>query len=338
VIAAHDHAAFEIVCYANGRTEDALTARLRAHADLWRPIAGKPDDEVAALIEADGIDILVDLSGHTAKNRLPLFARRPAPLQLTWLGYFGTTGLEAIDHILADHFVIGNGEERFHAERVHRLEGCYLCWEPHPIEVAVGPPPSVGNGFVTFGCFNNLSKLSPETIALWQRLLLALPDARLFLKSRSLGDAATRNRIEARFAEAGIAPERLRLEGHAPLAEAMACYNEIDIALDPFPFGGGTTTAETLWMGVPLVTMRGERWTGRMSQSMLCAIGHADWVSDSQDDYLARAIAWAEDPAFLAEARRTLRQDLLASPFCDGKAFAKKLEAAFRTLWDEKPS
>ena len=333
VLASHDPADIEIFCYSSAAAADTVTDRLKGLAHSWRSIAGVPDATAAEMIERDGIDILLDLAGHTAHNRLSLFALRPAPLQVSWIGYFGTTGLEAIDYVLADRFVALEGDEAFFSEKIWRLPGCYLCYEPHRFDAPIGPSPALRNGYVTFGCFNNLSKISPSVIGAWTRILNAAPDARLFLKTRNLADAATRRDVLARFGAAGLEAGRLRLEGASPLAQAMAAYNEVDIALDPFPFGGGTTTAETLWMGVPLVTLRGERWTGRMSESILQSLGLGSWVMPDAEGYIARAVHWAADPAFLARPRDALRETLLASSFCDGPNFTRSLESAYRAMW-----
>jgi len=333
VLTAHNRTAFDLFVYSNRRTDDAMTTRLFQSRDRWRRIADLSDDEAERAIRADRIDILVDLSGHTARNRLPLLARRVAPVQATWLGYFGTTGLAAIDYILADGVVVPTDEERFFVERVWRLAGCYLCYAPHQLDIALSPPPAIGNGFVTFGCFNNRAKLTVETLALWARILAEVPDSRLFLKTRALTDGAVRQEIAAFFEKRGIMPTRLMFEGFSPLSEALAAYGRMDIALDPFPFGGGATTAETLWMGVPLVTLKGGRWTGRMSADILAAAGINDLTAIDADSYVAIARRLAGDLPGLAERRSTQRTLFETSRFCDGRHFAVTLEEAFRGMW-----
>ena len=333
VLPAHDRSQVEVLCYSNRVLEDAMSARLRRGADHWRSIAGVTDAVAAGMIEQDGIDILVDLSGHTAGNRLLLFARRPAPVQVTWLGYFGTTGLAAIDYILADGFVVAEGEEAYFSEKVWRLPGCYLCYTAHALDIAVAPPPMLRRGHVTLGCFNNRAKLGRETLELWVRILDRLPTAHLFLKTKALADAEARQELLGFFADRGIAARRLELEGFGPLPEALAAYGRMDIALDPFPFGGCTTSAEALWMGVPLVTLRGARWTGRMSESILAAIGRQEWVAADGYAYVDRVVALAEDPSSLVAWRGSLRATLEGSAFCDGKRFTQGLEAAYRGIW-----
>jgi predicted O-linked N-acetylglucosamine transferase (SPINDLY family) len=336
VLPAHRRDAVEIFCYSNNPVVDATTGQLRAAADHWRNIAMLPNREALDLIRRDGIDILVDLSGHTACNRLPLFGLRAAPVQATWLGYFGTTGVDAIDYIIADRFVVPDGEDGFYSERVWRLPGCYLCYAPHKLDIAVAPPPAAKNHHITFGCFNYFAKISAETIVIWSNILNAVGGSRLFLKAKGLDQPSARRSVENRFAAHGIAPERLRLEGYSPLAEALAAYNDVDIALDPFPFGGCTTTADTLWMGVPVVTLRGQRWSGRMSQTILACLGLDAWVADTPEGYAAIAVDLASDLAGLAAWRALLRPRLLASPFCDGRTFTAGLEDAFRGMWAER--
>jgi predicted O-linked N-acetylglucosamine transferase (SPINDLY family) len=333
VLPAHDRAAIELFCYSNADVRDAVTDRLRAAAKGWRDIARLSDEDAARLIRRDRIDLLVDLSGHTAGNRLTLFTLEPAPVQLSWLGYFGTTGLKAIDHVIADEIVAPPADDCHFTENVVRLPGCFLCYEPHPLDIAVAPPPALTSGRLTFGCLNNLAKITEGTIALWARLLLCVPGARLLLKTKGLADAEVRDTVQARFGAHGIAVDRLMLEGHSPLAEAMETYNRIDIALDAFPFGGGTTTADALWMGTPVVTLRGDRWVGRMSTSIMTAIGHTELIADDADEYLEIAAGLAADLQRLAALKSSLRSDLERSAFCDGPGFARKLEAAYRATW-----
>ncbi|CAO3378017.1 O-linked N-acetylglucosamine transferase, SPINDLY family protein [Azospirillum argentinense] len=334
VLRAHDRKAVTAFGYANnGRTDD-VTDSLRAAADEWRPIVGMDDAAVAELIRRDGIDILVDLSGHTGNNRLTLFARRPAPVQASWLGYFGTTGLPAMDWIIADRHVLPPGEERFFTEKVWRLPDSYLCFTPPTEEVPVGPLPMLGGGPVTLGAFQNRAKITRPTVALWARVLTALPQARLLLKSREFADYGVRQTLRDRFAAHGIAANRLRMEGKTPRADYLDSHNRIDLALSPTPFGGGTTTAESLWMGVPVVTLRGDRWAGRIGVSFLETLGLADrLVADSPADYVAKTAALVGEPEALAALRAGLRDRVRRSPLCDAPAFARSLEEAYRSMW-----
>ena len=334
VLSATDHAVTEIYCYSNQVTDDDMSVRLRACAHQWRCISSLSDKDAAALIYRDAIDILVDLSGHTGRNRLTMFALRPAPVQVSWLGYFGTTGLSSIDYVLADGFVVPEGEQKYFTEAVWRLPGCYLCYAPHDLDVKVALPPALNDGNITFGCFNNRTKITANTVRVWATILRRLEGSRLFLKSKSLADPVVVETLVAQFATHGIAPDRLILEGHSPLAEALAAYNRVDIALDPFPFGGCTTTADALWMGVPVVTLRGNRWVGRMSESILSAVGLPELVAANEVEYVETALRLAADLPRLAERRSALRSLVEDSPFCNGVEFTHQLEAAFRGMWN----
>ena len=337
VLAAHDPSAVAAIGYADNSRTDDVTQRLRAAAAEWRPIVGMSDEEVATLIRQDRIDILVDLSGHTGNNRLSMFARRVAPVQASWLGYFGTTGLPAMDWIIADRHVVPPGEEKFFTEKVWRLPDSYLCFTPPMDEVAVGDLPMLAAGSVTLGCFHNRAKITPATVALWAQVLTDLPQTRLLIKSQEFGDAGVRQSLRDRFAAHGIAPNRLRMEGRSPRAEYLDAYNRIDIALSPTPFGGGTTTAESLWMGVPVVTLRGDRWAGRIGVSFLETLGLADrLVANSPADFIAKTAALIRDPSALAALRTGLRETVRRSRLCDAPAFTRSLEQAYRTMWAAK--
>ncbi|MCF8476019.1 MAG: tetratricopeptide repeat protein [Pseudolabrys sp.] len=335
VLPAHAKAAVAVTCYSNNAYADATTARLRAAAGQWRDIAGTSDAAAADLIARDGIDILVDLAGHTADNRLRLFALKPAPVQMSWLGYFGTTGLTAMDYVLADRFVAPPHAERFYTEKIWRMPDSYLCFAPPDLDVPVARRPRADDEPIILGCFNNWAKATPATIALWAEVLSAMPAARLFLKTKTLGDEAGRAGARAGFAAHGIGSERLILEGASPRAELLAAYNRVDIALDPLPFGGGTTTAEALWMGVPVVTLRGDRFVGRVSESIMAAVGVGDLVASDRAGYVKAVADLASDRVRLAGLHNGLRQMVEGSPICDGPRFVASLEAAYRGMWNE---
>ena len=292
ILPAHDRAAVEVFCYSNRAIDDDMTGRLRRSADRWRGIVGVSDADAALMIRRDGIDILVDLSGHTAKNRLLLFARRPAPVQVTWLGYFGTTGLTTMDYILADRFVAPEDAAPYYTESIWRLPDSYLCFSPPDFNLPVLTPPATRGSPITFGSFNNLAKTSPDTIALWARVLQRVAGSRLLLKTKSLADQSVQQRLLEQFAIHGIGSDRLVLEGAAPRAELLGSYNRIDIALDPTPYGGGTTSAEASWMGVPVVTLRGKTWVGRVTESIISTIGLSECVASSPDEYVEIVPGW----------------------------------------------
>lgn len=319
--------------YATQARRDALTERLQACCDSWCVAAGLSDQTLAERIRADGIDILVDLSGHTAYNRLPLFALKPAPVQLTWLGYFATTGVAAIDYLLADPWTVPPAHEAHFTERIWRLPETRMCFTPPDADVPVATLPALRQGHITFGCFNNITKLNDEVVALWARVLKAVDGSRLMLKAKQLDEASVKQGLLSRFEAQGINPQRLTLAGRSPRAEYLAAYGEVDIGLDPFPFTGGTTSAESLWMGVPVLTLAGDRLVSRQGVGLMMNAGLPDWVAQDADDYVAKAVAHAADVPALAALRAGLRQQALASPVFDGARFARHLEAAWRGMW-----
>jgi predicted O-linked N-acetylglucosamine transferase (SPINDLY family) len=331
----HSRQAVEMFCYADVIAPDAVTTHLRGLADHWLSAVGMPDDTLAKRIRADGIDILVDLAGHTAHNRLGVFARKPAPVQVTWLGYSNTTGLRAIDYRIVDDVTDPPGAaDGFASETLLRLPGGFLCYgaakdAPEPV-----PPPCLRTGAVTFGSFNNPAKVSAATVETWAQLLNRIPGTRLLLKGKSFADEATRASFLARLGERGVAAERVQLIGWLPSSTAhLALYEQIDVALDPFPYNGTTTTCEALWMGVPVVTLRGDRHSGRVGASLLSQVGLTDWIADSVARYVEIALALAANPGELQTVRRALRQRMAASSLCDSNGFARKMENAYRTIW-----
>jgi len=339
----HDHDAVEVFCYAQVVRPDAVTARFKALADHWVETAGMSDERLAERIQLDGIDILVDVGGHTAKNRLLVFARKPAPVQVTWLGYPNTTGLDTIDYRLVDAVTDPEGEaDAFASETLVRLPGGFLCYGAPKDAPAPGPPPCLADGTgtgtsagtVTFGSFNNPAKLSSATLDAWAGLLARLPAARLLLKGKPFSYPVTRAWYLERLRRRGVAAERVELVPWAADGAAhLALYDRVDIALDPFPYHGTTTTCEALWMGVPVVMLRGGRHAGRVGASLLSQAGLADLIAGSVEDYVDTAAALAADPARLAGLRRSLRPRMAASPLCDAAAFARNVETAYRTMW-----
>lgn len=335
VVANLDADSIKLFTYETFKRKGDLNERLRRHIPHWREATpGKLKDEaLARQVREDRIDILIDLAGHTAHNRLPVFAWRPAPVQVAWLGYFATTGLAALDWILADPWVLPPEEEAHFVEKPWRLPDSYYCFTPPDLPVEVCGLPALKNGHITFGCFNNLAKINDRVIACWARVFETVPGSRLFLKTKALGDAAVAADYRARFARHGIAPERLRLEGASPRDEYLAAYHEVHIALDPFPFPGGTTSIEGLWMGVPVLTLKGDRFIGHQGETILHNAGLPDWIAADEDEYVAKAAAFARDLPALARLRAGLRERLVASPLCDAPRFARNLEAALRGMW-----
>jgi predicted O-linked N-acetylglucosamine transferase (SPINDLY family) len=329
-----DRATHQAFAYPLAPGDAHTTPRLRALFDGWHDAFQASDDQLAAMLRRDRNDILVELAGHTSGNRLAAMARRLAPVQVTFVGYPNTTGVRAIDYRLVDGVTDPPGSESFATERLVRLPGCFLCYRPPAAAPAPAPPPSAEGAPITFGSFNSLAKLSDATVALWSRVLHAVPGSRLVLKGKALGEAIAADRFRARFAAHQVAPDRLELLSHMEgVAGHLGAYARVDIALDAFPYGGTTTTCEALWMGVPVVTLAGRVHASRVGASLLTGLGLTDLIADSQDAFVAAAAGLAREPARLAALRSALRPRLLGSPLCDAPAYARKVEAAFRQMW-----
>jgi protein O-GlcNAc transferase len=331
----YDRQQLEIHCYAQVENPDATTDRFRHSASGWYSTMGRDATTVAERIRADRIDILIDLAGHTANNRLDVFALRPAPVQITWLGYPGTTGSPVIDYRITDAVADPPGEsDAWYSERLLRLKNGFLCYEPPEEAPPVASAPMVRNGYVTFGSFNTLPKLNSQVIAAWATLLRRVAGARLLLKCRQLGDANTCQRLRDRFASLGVSAHRIRLMGKVKNTKGhLAMYHEVDIGLDPFPYNGTTTTCEALWMGVPVVTLKGDRHSGRVGASILSGLKLQDLIAEDQADYVERAALLASNRERLTHLRRTLRERMTESPLCDGPGFSRILAGVLRKIW-----
>jgi predicted O-linked N-acetylglucosamine transferase (SPINDLY family) len=327
-----DSRACAVVCYHSRADRDAMSDRLAARATQWRDVVGLSDDALAAQIRADRIDILFDLAGHTADHRLLVFARRPAPIQISWIGYVGTTGLKAMDYLLADRFHVPPSAEVHYCEKVLRMPAGYVCYDPPPVAPAVGPLPALDRGHITFGSFNNTAKLTPEVLALWAGIVGRVPGSQLKLVSPSLGEATARDRIGSAFGAAGGDRDRLELRGGLAWSELLAAYNTIDVALDPFPYSGGVTTCEALWMGVPVVTCPGETFASRHSLSHLANVGLTEIVAGDRHEYADLAVRLAGDLPYLTSLRAGLRERMAGSPLCDGARFAGDLLTLLRDV------
>jgi protein O-GlcNAc transferase len=328
-----DPARIELAAYATQPGEDSLTARIRPHFRTWRAIAQLDDASAARLIHDDGIDVLLDLAGHTAHNRLPVFAWKPAPVQASWLGYFASTGVAAIDYLLADAVSVPPGHADRFSETVLHLPDTRLCFTAPSAAIAVSPLPALARGHLTFGCFQNLTKVTDAVLALWQGVFAQLPGARLFMQSRQLNEPDARQAMLARLGAIGLGPERVTLEGYAPREAYLAAHQHIDIVLDTFPYPGGTTTCEALWMGVPTLALAGTTMLARQGASLLGCAGLGDWVAHDARDYTAMALARAADLPALAALRAGLRAQVLASPLFDAARFARRFEQAVEAMW-----
>jgi predicted O-linked N-acetylglucosamine transferase (SPINDLY family) len=323
----------QTVCYSNCAQTDAVTERIKRGTTAWRSIVGMTDQQVARQIHDDGIGILFDLSGYSRFNRLPLFAVKPAPIQIAWVGYPATTGLPAMDYLLADRYQVPDGAEVHYQEQVVRLPHSYVCFQPPDDAPQVSILPAVASGGITFASFNVLKKVSPATIALWCRVLSHVPQSRLLLKAQGLDGPETRERYRTLFAERGIAPERVSLIGRTSRLDHLAAMGQVDIALDTFPYSGGQTTLEALWMGVPVITLPGASFASRHSLGYLSTVGLSELVAGSPAQYVALACDLANDRQRLAALRAGLRERMLASPLCDVRAFGDYLTAALMRIW-----
>jgi len=325
---------FEIVAHSLRPQHDALARRFQARAALWREHDRPTDQALADAIAADAPDILIDLGGHGEGGRVTALAHRPAPVQIKWVGaQSATTGVPGLDWMLTDRWQTPPGFEPWYTERLLRLADGYVCFTPPPWGPAVGPLPALRRGHVNFGCFNNLAKITPEVTAAWAAILAAVPGARLVLRTHALGDVGTR---EAFLARCGLDATRLELHGYAPHEELLDGYNAIDIALDPFPYAGGLTACEALWMGVPLVAMAGTSFAGRHAVSHLNNVGLGDWVAEDAAGYIERAVAAAADLPALATLRAGLRARMEASPLMDAPRFGASLAAGLRHAWRQR--
>ena len=331
LFANHDRRHVAVVTYADVRRPDELTRDLKARADEWNDTAGLSDAQLADRIRADRIDILVDLAVHTAGNRMLVFARKPAPVQVTMLGLPATTGLATMDYRLTDPYLDPPGTSDAHyTERSIRLPHCFWTFPPPAEAPPPGALPAEQNGFLTFGCLNQLIKVSAPALELWRQILLALPGSRLVLQSPP---GRHREAIRTLFQEVGIAGGRVAFVPRAGRIAYFRRYLDLDLALDPFPYNGHTSTLDALWMGVPVITLAGRTTVGRGGVSILSNLGLTELIARTPEQYVAIALDWARDPARLAALRDGLRQRMLASPLMDGKQYARDVEAAFRKMW-----
>jgi predicted O-linked N-acetylglucosamine transferase (SPINDLY family) len=337
ILEAHDRSQFEVFCYADELHSDEVTRRLRGLADHWRNIASLDDEQLAQRVREDGIDILIDLAGHTEHNRLLAFARRPAPVQMTYLGYPNTTAMPAIQYRITDAVCDPQGSaKRWHVEELLRVPGCFLCYRMPADMPEVHPLPAGESGPITFGSFNNFLKVSDSALIFWERMMKEVAGSRLMLKFRSLSDRGTRERVLARLERHGIAPERVELLGYEmDFWQHLELYRRMDIALDPFPYNGTTTTCEALAMGVPVVCLAGEVHAARVGASLMHAVGLDELVARTLGEYVRIATGLASDRARLRAMRSGLRARLAASALTDAVGTTRRIEALYRSAWVE---
>jgi FkbM family methyltransferase len=336
IIKHHDHQKFEIYCYGEIRKVDEITEEIQSSCDHWRSTLGLTDAEVIEQIKQDQIDILIDLAGHTDDNRLPIFFSKPAPIQASYLGYFATTGIPTIDYWITDHHLHPVDTEEKTSETIWRLPRCYVAYQPSPEALEVNPLPALSSEYITFGCLNNFSKLNPFLLSLWAKILQALPQSRLILKSHyhNLDDPEEKQSVELFLQEQGFNLEQVELIDSPTLAEDyFALYHRIDIHLDTFPYNGCTTTCDALWMGVPVLTLAGDRKIQRMGNSLLQAIGLGDWIAHSPEEYVNKAITFAQDLEAIAQLRTSLRERFQKSQLGDIEGLTLALENAYQQMW-----
>ncbi|HEY0330287.1 MAG TPA: tetratricopeptide repeat protein [Rhodopseudomonas sp.] len=326
---------YPIVCYRTDqkRPEDDFSERFKAASVQWRDISQLDDAAAIKLVMDDGIDILFDLAGHTAGNRLGLFERRAAPIQLGWAGYVGTVGLDTYDGLIADAVEIPPEDDIHYAEPVIRLPDCYVSYHPPTPAPDVAPLPCLAAGRFTFGCFNRPAKLNEQLAQLWARILDAAPTSRLLMVYGGLDEVSTQRAVYDMLGRGGIARDRVDLVGETEQSKLLIAYHDVDLALDPFPYSAGVTTLEAMWMGVPTVTLVGDTFAGRHAASHLTAAGLRDFCAQTQHDYVALAVGWSNRRAELAATRQQLRQRVAASPLCDAPRFAKNLSQELIRLW-----
>lgn len=326
----HDREQVEVFAYSDAMPADAVTGMVRDHVDRWRDVATLSDELLADVVRADGIDILVDLAAHSARNRLLAFARKPAPLQITYLAYCSTTGVDAIDYRVTDRFLDPPGETSHYTETSLHLPHCYWCYAAPPPDLRALLPTLRYGGPPTFGCLNNFAKVSDLTLDLWMRLLRRVPEARLLVYARTEAHHA---RVRRALRGSGVKESRVGFVGRQPLADYLALYRSIDVALDPHPFGGGTTTCDALWMGVPVVSLAGSTAVSRAGSTLLATAGLGGLVARSAEQYVELAAGLIRDTSGVAALRRELRERIESSPLMDAPHFARDLESAFRTVW-----
>lgn len=335
VLLAHSHEEFEICCYSDVLVPDDVTRRIQGFVDQWKNIAGISNADIVDLIRKDEIDILIDLAGHTVSNRMLVFARKPAPIQVTWIGYPATTGFSTMDYKIVDGYTDPPGKtEQFYTEKLIRLPESFLCYQPDRESPGINDLPALTAGYITFGSFNNFAKVSQECLKLWVKILKAIPGSRLVIKGKALADKSTSRYAMNMFTGEGIPEARIELLGwKTGVREHLEAYNRIDIGLDTFPYNGTTTTCEAMWMGVPVITLAGTAYASRAGVSLLSNIGYSELIAYSADEYVALAAGLANDLNRLQRIRRNLRKEMAQSLLCNAGRFIVNLEHCYREIW-----
>lgn len=336
LLANHDHLNYEVLCYSDVLKPDEVTLRLKEYTDCWVDITGLADESVAQRILNDKVDILVDLAGHTNGNRLMVFARKPAPLQISWFGFPASTGVKTFDYRFTDEVIDVPGEsEKYYVEKLVRLQRFYACYRPDAETGDVEELPSKSKGYVTFASLNNFAKVTPDMLKIWARILQSVPDSRLWIQAAGLDESSLANEIRSLFRECKIDTKRVELRGRSTLGDFLKLNREVDVVLDTFPFNGGVTTCHALWMGLPVVTLAGKSAASRIGYSILSLVGLDELVSKAPDDYIRIATHLAKNEAKLRGLRFGLRDMMFASGLLDGQGFAREVEQAYTEIWRE---
>jgi protein O-GlcNAc transferase len=336
LLAQIDPTRIELIAYPIDNHSDALTNRIKPHFAAWKPLHGLSDADAARLIHADGVHVLLDLSGHTEQNRLPIFAWKPAPVQASWLGYFATTGLAEMDYLLADETGVPEVNRKDFSETLWYLPDTRLCFTAPEVDLPVASLPALQNSYLTFGCFQRLTKVNDEVLMAWGKILNALPNARLRWQCKQFDDPGVATQLAERLQRHGIDPARIRMHGALSREAYLKAHAEVDVILDTFPFSGGTTTCEALWMGVPTLTLAGDTLLSRQGESLLTAAGLQDWVATSVAKYVDKAVALNDDLPRLATLRAGLREQVSVSPLFDTQRFARNFEDALWGMWQAR--
>lgn len=331
-----DKSKFELFAFSTFPEDDSLTKKLKLHFHHWIPINGFSDYDAAQIIYDNKIQILIDLSGHSAHNRLQVFSYKPAPIQASWLGYFATTGLPEIDYFFSDNYMSSNDEQKFFVEKLFNLPDIWISRLPPKLDINVSCLPAKINGFITFGNFGNLSKINTNVIELWSKILSLVPNSKLLIKSKQLADENLASKLQNEFLNHGINQSRLILEPPSSSVGYYHAYHRIDIVLDTFPYPGGTTTFDSLWMGVPVLTLSGDRFLSRLGGSILFNSGLSDWVADNGDDYILKAVKYSSNHENLTLLRSKLRNQVLSSAIFDIKKFTKNFELSLLDIWKKR--
>ena len=324
----------ELIAYSNSQKKDSLSVKLKSHFTNWREITNQSDKKVVNQIREDGIHILFDLSGYSAKNRLPIFINKPAPIQISWAGFLASTGIPEVDYIIGDPYVTPKDNANHFAEKIFCLPNIWCCFSVPEFEVKINEPPAIKNRYITFGCFNNLSKINNEVIALWSKILKAIPKSKIFLKTKQLNDPYVKEKIMNYFKKNNINSNLLILEGSSPRNVLLDTYNKVDIALDPFPYSGGTTSFESTWMSTPVLTKKGTTFVSRTTGSINHNCGMSDWIANDENEYVKKAIKFSANFEQLSKINKSLRKTALESPLFNSLLFAKQLDTALWEMWN----